>query len=365
MNMSMTNLPQKILIVDDEKPIRDSFSRLLVYSGYACHVAANGREALNLLEQHDFSLILSNINLPVMTGIELLRHVMENQAEPAVIMISGIDDRDIAINCLEIGAYGYIIKPVRMNELVINVANALHRRELEIINKRYNKQLKELVAARTEDLNLAREETIMTLGKTAEFRDNETAQHTIRLSRYCRLLAHHYGLSESQCELIRLASPLHDIGKIGIPNTILLKPGRLTAEEFTVIQQHPEIGYRILTEAKSDSLRLGASIAYTHHEKFDGTGYPRQLAGASIPIEGRIAAICDVFDTLTTNRVYKAAIEVDKAIAIMKEGRGKHFDPDLLDIFLNNMDNVKRIREECADPDEETLQRLSVPAISV
>jgi putative two-component system response regulator len=191
----------------------------------------------------------------------------------------------------------------------------------------------------------------MTLGKAAEFRDNETAQHTIRMSHYCRLLAHQYGLSDSQCELIRLASPLHDIGKIGISDKILLKPGKLTPEEFAIIQQHPEIGYRILADAKSDSLRLGASIAYTHHEKFDGTGYPRKMQGASIPIEGRIAAICDVFDALTTNRVYKAAIEVDKAIEIIVEGRGKHFDPELLDIFLNNMDAVIQIRKECADPE--------------
>jgi len=351
MNMNITTMLHKILIVDDEKAICDTFSRLLVYSGYTCHMAANGREALNLLGQHDFSLILSDINMPLMSGIELLRNVVDKHPELAVIMISGIDDRDVAINCLELGAYGYIIKPVQMNELVINVANALHRRELEIVNKRYNQQLQELVAARTEDLNLAREETIMTLGKAAEFRDNETAQHTIRMSHYCRLLAHQYGLSDSQCELIRLASPLHDIGKIGISDKILLKPGKLTPEEFVIIQQHPEIGYRILADAKSDSLRLGASIAYTHHEKFDGTGYPRKMQGATIPIEGRIAAICDVFDALTTNRVYKAAIEVDKAVEIMVEGREKHFDPELLDIFLNNMDSIIRIRKECADPE--------------
>lgn len=339
----------KILIVDDEEVICDTFARLLTYAGYQCNVAPNGQQALKMLEQQNFSLLLSDINMPVLSGLELLSTVVKKHKDLAVLMISGIDDRDVAINCLEIGAYGYIIKPVQMNELVINVANALHRRELEIVNKRYNQELKALVEARTEELNFAREETIMTLGKAAEFRDNETAQHTMRMSHYCEMLARQYGLPESQCEQIRLASPLHDIGKIGISDTILLKPGKLTDEEFAIIQQHPEIGYRILAEAKSDALRLGASIAYTHHEKFDGSGYPRKLKGTAIPIEGRIAAISDVFDALTTDRVYKSAIAVNKAVDILKEGRGSHFDPELLEIFLQNMDAVLRIKEQCAD----------------
>ncbi|OKY76563.1 MAG: hypothetical protein BM485_04875 [Desulfobulbaceae bacterium DB1] len=342
----------QILLVDDEKIICDTFSRLLNYAGYECRTAHNGREALTLLAEQEFSLMLSDINMPEMSGIELLESARKNFPELAVLMISGVDDREIAINCLEMGAFGYIIKPVQMNELVINVANALHRRELEIDNNRYNQQLEELVAERTLELHLAREETIMTLGKAAEFRDNETAQHTMRMSHYCRLLARKSGLLEKECEKIRLASPLHDIGKIGISDTILLKPGRLTDEEFRTIQLHPEIGYRILADAKSELLRLGASIAYTHHEKYDGSGYPRKLKGKDIPIEGRIAAICDVFDALTTNRVYKDAIPVDKAVDILVEGRGKHFDPELLDIFLNNMDEILRIREACADPEQ-------------
>ncbi|MCB2182019.1 MAG: response regulator [Desulfobulbaceae bacterium] len=342
----------KVLIVDDEDIIRDTFSRLLGYAGYECDTASNGKEALALLEKDNFSLLLSDINMPIMNGIELLRHSLKKFNELAAIMISGVDDRDVAISCLELGAYGYIIKPVQMNELVINIANALHRRELEITNKKYNTQLEKLVAERTEELTLAKEETIMTLGKAAEFRDNETAQHTYRMSHFCWLLALKHGLPEEHCEQIRLASPLHDIGKIGISDTILLKPGRLTDEEFKIIQQHSEIGYRILADAKSDLLRLGATIAYTHHEKFDGNGYPRQLKGTEIPVEGRIAAISDVFDALTTNRVYKDAIPTDKALEIMKEGRGNHFDPDILDVFLANIDDVLLIKEKCADPEE-------------
>ncbi|MFH1214877.1 MAG: HD domain-containing phosphohydrolase [Pseudomonadota bacterium] len=350
--MNEITSPHKILLVDDEKIVCDTFTRLLNYSGYECRSAHSGRDAMALLAQEEFSLMLSDINMPEMSGIELLENVRKKFSQLAVLMISGIDDRDVAINCLEIGAYGYIIKPVQMNELVINVANALHRRELEIDNLRYNQQLEELIAARTLELNLAKEETIMTLGKAAEFRDNETAQHTMRMSHYCRLLARKSGLLEKECEKIRLASPLHDIGKIGISDIILLKPGRLTSEEFRIIQLHPEIGYRILADAKSELLRLGASIAYTHHEKYDGSGYPRKLKGKEIPVEGRIAAICDVFDALTTNRVYKDAIPVDKAVSILIEGRNTHFDPELLDIFLGNLDAILRIREACADPEK-------------
>ncbi len=344
--------PNKILIVDDESIIRDTFSRLLGYAGYECTVAENGLAALELLEQSTYSLILSDINMPAMNGIELLRNVIHKYRDLAVLMISGVDDRDVAISCLEIGAYGYIIKPVQMNELVINVANALHRRNLEIENRRYNHQLEELVAERTHELSLAKEETIMTLGKASEFRDNETAQHTFRMSHFCWLLAQKTGLPEEQCEQIRLASPLHDIGKIGISDTILLKPGKLTDEEFVIVQQHSEIGYRILADARSELLRLGASIAYTHHEKFDGSGYPRKLKGHEIPVEGRIAAVSDVFDALTTNRVYKSAIPIDNALEILRDGRGSHFDPEILDTFLDNMDDVLLIKEKCADQEE-------------
>lgn len=342
----------KILIADDEQIIRDTFSRLLGYAGFDCVVAQDGSKALELLEKDPCALLLSDINMPGMDGIELLRESLQKHQDLAVLMITGVDDRDVAIRCLELGAYGYIIKPVKMNELVINVTNALHRRELEIVYKRYNEHLKQLVQERTAELDLAREETIMTLGKAAEFRDNETAQHTIRMSLFCRLLARKVGLPEEECEHIRLASPLHDIGKIGISDTILLKPGRLTPEEFAVIQQHAEIGYRILVDAKSDLLRLGATIAYTHHEKYDGTGYPCKLKGEEIPLVGRIAAISDVFDALTTNRVYKSAIPVEEAVKIMKEGRGKHFDPRLLDLFLDNLDEAMEIKKSCADADD-------------
>lgn len=340
---------QKVLITDDEPFIRETFSRLLASAGHKCFTAASGDEALQLLETQDFRLMLCDINMPGMTGIELLHTVRKRYEDLAVIMITGVDDRDVGIHCLEAGAYGYVIKPLQRNELLINVANALHRRELEVANRRYSLELEELVEERTEELRLAREETINRLSRAAEFRDNETAQHTVRMSHYCKLLAMKISIPSYQCERIRIAAPLHDVGKIGISDTILLKPGALTPAEFERIKEHPEIGYRILVGSSSDLLRLGATIAYTHHEKFDGSGYPRGLAGLDIPIEGRIAAICDVFDALTSDRVYKKAIPVEKAVEIMSRERGSHFDPELLDSFLGEMEQVVRLKQEYAD----------------
>jgi putative two-component system response regulator len=203
---------------------------------------------------------------------------------------------------------------------------------------------------RTEkELRLSREETIQRLAIAAEYRDGATAQHIQRMSQYCSLLARRYGLDSNRCELIRIASPMHDIGKIGTPDHILLKPGKFTPDEFKAIALHPEIGYRILSGSGAELLKLAATIAWTHHEKFDGSGYPRGLCGEVIPLEGRIAAIADTFDALTSKRVYKPAFPIDQAIDIMHKRRGKDFDPDLLDIFLNEMDEVLTIRNQYSD----------------
>jgi putative two-component system response regulator len=203
---------------------------------------------------------------------------------------------------------------------------------------------------RTEkELRLSREETIQRLAIAAEFRDSSTAQHIQRMSHYCELLARKAGLSPERCDLIRTASPMHDIGKIGTPDHVLLKPGSFTEEEFGVIAQHAEIGYRILRGSDSELLKVAATIAYTHHERYDGTGYPRGLKGEAIPIEGRIVAIADAFDALTTQRVYKPAFELNHAIELMLKHRGKHFDPELLDIFVASADELARIHDQYAD----------------
>ena len=221
-------------------------------------------------------------------------------------------------------------------------------------------RLEEMVRARTqelwnaiaelerakEDLRASREETVERLSIAAEFKDDETPRHIARMSRYCALLSSRSGSDEGQAELVRVASIMHDVGKIGVPDAILMKPGALTPDERLTMQKHAEIGHRILSGSKSPFLEVAAAIALTHHEWFDGSGYPQGLAGPTIPKEGRIAAIADVFDALTTDRVYKKAVHIGKAVDTMKEYRGTQFDPDLLDTFLASLDVVLGIREE-------------------
>lgn len=355
---------RNILIVDDEEPIRRLLGYLLEPHGYHVTLAGESREARQQLEKTSYALVLCDVNMPGESGMDLVRHILTHYATTAVIMITGLDSPVLANAALDMGAFGYVIKPFEANEVLINVANALRRRKLEIENAMHRENLEEVVRTRTialqqalewlerseKELRLSREETIQRLAIAAEFRDSSTAQHIQRMSHYCELLARRYGLSPDRCDLIRTASPMHDIGKIGTPDHVLLKPGKFTPEEFKVITQHTEIGYRILAGSDSELLKVAALIAWTHHERYDGTGYPRGIKGEDIPLEGRITAIADNFDALTTQRVYKPAYDFDHAKEIMLKERGKHFDPDLLDIFFASMEDIKRIYDQFADP---------------
>ncbi|MBN1944325.1 MAG: response regulator [Bradymonadales bacterium] len=347
----------KILIVDDEAPIRQMLKRLVERNGHLGVLASNVNEALVRLQDEEFELALCDVNMPGDSGLELIRTIGKRYPDMATVMVTGVDDPSIANAALTLGAYGYIIKPFELNEILINIDNALRRRKLEMENRQHREKLEQLVAERTQDLQEAirklqradaeirytREEVIRRLAKAAEFRDIETADHIERMSRYCELLAKRLGLDADQVELIRTASPMHDVGKIGTPDRILLKPGKLTPEEFDIMKQHAEIGYRILSGSGVHLLETAASIALTHHEHFDGEGYPQGLKGEQIPLEGRVAAIADVFDALTRKRIYKDAFSVDRAIEIMREGRERHFDPELLDLFLGSFDEVRDI----------------------
>lgn len=354
---------EHILVVDDEAPIQRMLGRLLEQCGYSCTLASNAKEARQCLADQEFALILCDVNMPGESGLDLVKHVLSEYPHTAAVMVTGLDNPELAAVALELGAYGYILKPFETNEILINVANALRRRRLEIENRAHRERLELTVIERTsalrkaiddlehaeKELRLSREETIQRLAIAAEYRDGATAQHIQRMSHYCALLARRYGLDSQHCELIRIASPMHDIGKIGTPDHILLKPGKFTPEEFQAIALHPEIGYRILSGSDADLLNLAATIAWTHHEKFDGSGYPRGLKGDAIPLEGRIASIADTFDALTTKRVYKPAFPFEQAIDIMHKRREKDFDPDLLDTFLAGMDEVLAIRSQYAD----------------
>lgn len=360
---SLFSEPVDVLIVDDDEPIRRFLSRLLNEQGHTCTLAASAEEARDHLADRSFSLLLCDVNMPGESGLDLVRDILTHRPEIAVLMVTGLDSPTLADAALDAGAYGYVIKPFKSNEILINVVNALRRRKLELENRFHRENLEAMVKARTaalqqtldwlersqQDLRLSHEETIHRLAMAAEYRDRCTAQHIQRMSHYCALLARRYGLSPERCDLIRTASPMHDIGKIGTPDHVLLKPGKVTPEEFDVIAQHPEIGYRILSGSEAPLLKVAATIAWTHHERFDGTGYPRGIQGTTIPLEGRIAAIGDAFDALTTQRVYKPAFSLDHTFALMRERRGTHFDPDLLDLFLDSEQELLAIRADYPD----------------
>jgi putative two-component system response regulator len=351
---------ERLLIVDEEEAVRRMLMKLAERRGYQADMAGSLEEAEQKLEAKSFFLVLADVNMPKSSGLELLTYIHEHHQETAVVVVTAIDDADLAAKALDLGAYGYVIKPFEATEIAIAIANALKRRALEIENKRHRERLEEMVAARTSELWTAisqlerahlkirksQEDTVYRLSIAAEFRDDETANHIQRMSRYCALLARKIDSTEEFVELLRVASIMHDVGKIGIPDSILLKPGELTPEERTIMQTHADLGHRILSGSESDLLDLAASIALTHHERPDGAGYPNGLSGDAIRIEGRIAAIADVFDALSTDRIYRKAFPLGRAVEIMGEGRGSQFDGDLLDAFLDSLDEVLRVKSD-------------------
>ena len=356
--MSTPSPSERILIVDDEDQIRTLLARLLSPHGYDCLTAESAAAARRLLKETEVALVLSDVNMPGESGIDFTREVLAQYPDTAVVMVTGMDDRRYADSAIELGAYGYVLKPFKPNELIINVGNALRRRTLEIENRSHRERLEQTVLDRTaalrdtiarlessdSELRRLREETIRRLSWAAEFRNQETGEHIVRMSLYCALLARLAGLETDRAELIRIASPMHDVGKIGIPDRILLKPGRLTEDERRVMEAHTEMGHRILAGSGVELLDLAAKMALTHHERIDGTGYPARAAGDEIPIEGRICAIADVFDALTSDRVYRQAFQPEEARAMMLEGRGTQFDTELLDLFFGSFEDVLAIR---------------------
>jgi putative two-component system response regulator len=349
----------RVLIVDDDPSVCEALRRLVANDGHVTTVAGDATQARAALASSSFELILCDVKLPGESGLDLIHDVVGGRTDVAVLMVSGADDPQLAETALALGAYGYIVKPFRDSEVNIGIASALRRRRLEIENKAHHERLEQLVAERTAELDRSREETIHRLAAAAELRDNETGQHIERVSRYCDLIARRLGLPYDRCELLRVASPLHDIGKIAIPDHILRKPGPLSAEERLVVETHTEHGYRILAGTREPLLQLGAEIAWTHHERFDGEGYPRRLAGDAIPLAGRIVAVADVFDALVSDRVYRQALPVDEVVATMRAERGRQFDPDALEALLTAIPLALSIRDRFRD--ERSNLRLASP----
>jgi len=338
----------KVLIIDDEEPVRLLHGRMLKRLGCWCAMAADATQARNLMQEHEFALALIDVNMPGVTGVDLVRHIATQYPDTAMLMVTAVDDPLIADSLLELGAYGYLVKPFECNELLINVSSALRRRSVEIQNRKHRERLEELILVGSASLHdaierlkradskvgAAEEQMIFETARVAEFRAHDPGRHLENVSNHCAIMARRLGSDPDYCDRLRLASVLHDIGKIVIPEGTLLKQDRLTRFEFEMVKRHCTFGHLMLTGTKSDLLMLADTIAWTHHERYDGTGYPRGLSGDTIPLEGRIVAIADVFDALTTGRSYKPAYPAEKAIDLMKQVRGQHFDPSLLDLFF-------------------------------
>jgi putative two-component system response regulator len=311
---------ERILVIDDDHQILALLGRILKGAGYRHVLAGDVEQARTCLADAPFDLMLCDVELGDESGIDLVEHVLALYPHTAAVMVSGLDNVALADRALAVGAYGYLVKPFTSNDVLRSVLGAISRRQHELDVE--------------QELRASREETIERLCIAVEARDPETATHISQMSQLCRDVALELRLPREHCELIRIASAMHDVGKIGIPDNILLKPGKLTPAERTVMEEHAEIGYRILVGSRSELLQLAALIAFTHHERFDGSGYPRGIRGVAIPLEGRIAAVADVYDALTRDRVYRPRMTHDEAMTIMEEGRGTHFDPEVLDALL-------------------------------
>ena len=284
--------------------------------------------------------------MPEMNGIEFIRKFRLNPASShvPVIMVTSIEDRNVRYEALEVGATDFLMKPVDHHECRARCRNMLiQHQQYKIISDR-SRWLERRVAEATSEIRLRERETLLRLARAGEYRDEETGNHIIRMAKYSRLIAEQLGMSAMEAEVIEMAAPMHDIGKIGIRDDILLKPGKLTVEEYEVMKSHTVIGHDILKDSPSKFLQMGAVIALGHHEKYDGTGYPYGLSGEDIPIEARIVAVADVYDALVSERPYKNAWSSKAAMEYMENNKGKHFDPRVLEAFKTQIDAVTKIQ---------------------
>ena len=352
----MTVQQETILIVDDEEAIRKCLQQKLAMDGYQCLTAASACHALDMLGGNTIALVLLDIRMPGKPGTELLPEIMADFPDTAVIMLSAVGDSHIAIQCMKEGAYDYIIKPFNLDRITQSVAWALEKRRLQIAKSEYQQQLEQEVSVRTAELRRALEkiemvslDTIYKLSRAAEYKDKNTGAHIMRMGEYCAAIARRMGLDEMDVDMVVYAAPMHDVGKIGIPDRILLKPGKLEPDEWEIMRQHTIIGAQILAGSDAEFIRLAEVIALTHHEKWDGSGYPRGLRKLEIPPAGRIVAIADVFDALTSQRPYKEPFSREESFDIIRQSRGTHFDPEVIDAFFASKEKILSIRETLKD----------------
>ena len=366
----------KIMIVDDEQTNVLVVERFLYLAGYRRFVTTtDSTQAMNLMKREKPDTLLLDIMMPFVSGLDILNDMRadEQLKNLPVIILTASNDADTKTQCLELRVTDFLNKPVDQHDLVPRVRNALivkaHMDNLSDTARRLEVQVRH----RTAELIASRQEVILCLARAAEFRDNETGMHVVRVGRYVRLIADAMGFTPEDAELMEMAAQLHDVGKIGIPDAILQKPRKLDPEEYEMMQRHcglgrriierfpehevdavrrhTEIGGSMLQSVGSPILRVAARIALTHHERYDGTGYPLGLAGDDIPLEGRMTAVADVFDALSSKRPYKDPMPRERCFEILEEARGTHFDPRVLDAFFSRKESIVETQIQCADPD--------------
>jgi two-component system response regulator RpfG len=342
-----------VLIVDDQSTGRAILEEVVRSVDTHVHVQAfeNPMDAVRWAATHPADLVLVDYQMPEMDGIECVRRLrmLPEYGHVPMVMVTVHDDRKVRYAALDAGITDFLTKPIDTRECLARCRNLLTLRRQQLALEDKGRLLEGMVQDATRELRQREKETLFRLAKAGEFRDEETGNHVIRMARYSRLIAETVGLSSEESETIELAAPLHDIGKIGLPDHILLKADKLTEPEQKVMQRHPVIGYEILKDSPSKYLRMGALIALGHHEKFDGTGYPYGLVGDHIPLAARIVAVADVYDALTSRRPYKAAWLSDEAFKYLQAHSTAHFDPVLVDAFLKVRTDALAIQEELRD----------------
>ena len=341
-----------VVIVDDSEINLTLFKHLIAkVEGVESHCFSVSAEALEWCARNGADVVVVDYMMPAPDGLEFIRSIrlMPGMEDVPAVMVTANDLKEIRYSALEAGATDFLTKPVDKNEFIARITNmATLRRGQRLLADRAA-LLAEEVKAATETIVQRERETIFRLSKAAEYRDPETGSHILRMANYSRLIAEALGLDAEECQLLFEAAPMHDVGKVAIPDLILLKPGKLTAEEFELMKRHAQIGHEILRDSSSPKLQAAAIIALSHHERFDGSGYPGGVAGEAIPLHGRIVATADVFDALTSERPYKRAWDLDQAAAYLREQAGSHFDPRCIDAFFGIWKDVKEIHDRYRD----------------